>query len=69
MRLPHEEWRVIPLFFSSDRFLEAGSRGLRDLLLYSRELAFVAFLAQWKGIAMNHPLFVRFSIENSIKSW
>ncbi|KAN0075105.1 hypothetical protein V8E54_007716 [Elaphomyces granulatus] len=25
--------RIIALFFSSDRFLEAGSRGLRDLLL------------------------------------
>ena len=47
MRLLHEEWRIIALFFSSDRFLEAGSRGLRDLLLYSRELAFVAPLAQW----------------------
>jgi hypothetical protein len=47
MRLPHEEWRIIARFFSSDRFLEAGSRGLRDLLLYSRELAFVAPLAQW----------------------
>lgn len=31
----------------SDRFLEAGSPGLRDLLLYSRELSFVAPLAQW----------------------
>ena len=45
--MPHEGWRIIALFFSSDRFVEAGSRGLRDLLLYSRELAFVALLAQW----------------------
>jgi hypothetical protein len=47
MRLPHDEWKVIALFFSSDWFLEVGSRGLRGLLLYSRELASIAPLAQW----------------------
>jgi hypothetical protein len=55
--LPHEEWRIIALFFSSERFLEAGSRGLRDLSLYSRELVFVALSAQSKGMnAINHLL-------------
>jgi hypothetical protein len=46
MRLSHERWRIIDLFFCSDRFLEAGSRGLRDLLLCDKELVFDALLAK-----------------------
>jgi hypothetical protein len=30
--------------FSRDQFLEVGPRGLRDILLYSREFALVAHL-------------------------
>lgn len=50
MRLPREEWRITALFSNCDldRVDEAGMLApLSGLALYYRELAYIAFSAQW----------------------